>query len=300
VDSLMKLQLIGELEAHFDVTCTNETAAALARVSDVFALIGAQAPRRGPARAGKTWSERQPKMGAAPQTDFADLDTGYIPAGLLPARWAVRGGLRMFFRSYIRVRVRGLEHIPCAGPFLVTPNHSSHLDAVSVLTALAGRRRVWTAGAEDYFFSTPIKRWVFGHLLDTIPFDRHSEGFEGLRRCLEKLEQGDGVLFFPEGTRSLTGRMAEFKIGGALMAIEAGVPVIPTWIDHAFDLLPKGRRVARPGVIKVTFGPPIDPGKWKCTDDLNRQAQLCREFSRHMREQVVRLGEGPMIEAEES
>ena len=299
VDSLMKLQLIGELEANFDVACTNETAAALARVSDVFALIGKKSPRRGPARAGKTWSERQQEMGAAPEADLADVGTGRIPAGLLPARWAVCGGLRLFFRSYIRVRARGAENIPCAGPFLVTPNHSSHLDAAAVLTAVAGRRRVWTAGAEDYFFNTPLKRWVFGQLLDTIPFDRHSEGFEGLRRCLEKLEQGDGVLFFPEGTRSLTGRMGEFKIGGALMAIEAGVPVIPTRIDHTFDLLPKGKRVARPGVVKVTFGAPIDPGEWKCADDLNRQAQLCREFSRHMRDQVMRLGEGPMIEAEE-
>ena len=64
-------------------------------------------------------------------------------------------------------------------------------------------------------------------MVDTIRFDRHREGFEGLRRCLEKLEQGGGVLFFPEGTRSLTGRMGEFKIGGAVMAIEAGVTVIP-------------------------------------------------------------------------
>ena len=73
------------------------------------------------------------------------------------------------------------------------------------------------------------------------------------------------------------------------MAIEAGVPVIPTRIDHTFDLLPKGRRIARAGVVKVTFGAPIDPGEWKCADDLNRQAQLCREFSRHMRDQVMRL-----------
>jgi long-chain acyl-CoA synthetase len=299
VDSLMKLQLIGELESHFDVKCTNETAAALARVSDVFALIGEQSPRRGPAHAGKTWSERQLELGAAPETDPAMEDSTGVPPGLLPVRWAVSGGLRLFFNTYIRVRARGREHIPDVGPFLVTPNHSSHLDAAAVLTALAGRRRVWTAGAEDYFFNTALKRWVFGHLLDTIPFDRHSEGFEGVRRCLEKLEQGDGVLFFPEGTRSLTGLMADFKIGGALMAIEAGVPVIPTRIDNAFELLPKGRSVARPGVIRVTFGAPIDPGNWRCADDLNRQAQLCREFSRHLGDQVLALSQGPMIRVEE-
>ncbi len=76
------------------------------------------------------------------------------------------------------------------------------------------------------------------------------------------------------------------------MAIEAGVPVIPTRIDHAFDLLPKGRRVARPGVVKVTFGEPLSPDDWSSPDDLNKQYNMYRDMTREIQARVEALGEG--------
>lgn len=287
LDSLMKLQLIGELEAHFGVTCTNEQASALARVGDLDKLVGDRPQIRGKSAATAPWKERPAAGTTAPLAA-----NGAMGLPLHSARWATRTGLAVMLNSYIRVRGRQVRNIPAHGPFLLVANHSSHLDAVSVLTAIANRRRVWVAGAEDYFFNTRAKSWIFGRLLDTIPFDRFSEGYEGLRRCLERLGQGDGLLFFPEGTRSVDGRMAEFKIGAALMAVESGAVVIPTYIGNAFALLPKGRRLAKPGVIRVTFGNPIDPAAWQCPDDLNRQYQRYREMTAHIQDRVRELA-GP-------
>ena len=295
VDSLMKLQLVGELEAHFELDCSNETASALARVSDVFALVADRPPRRGRKLAAESWHQRQPDV-AAEQADQSDAR---LSLPLRPVRWFARGGTALLFRSYVRVRARGLQHIPREGPFIITPNHTSHLDAVAVLTAVAGRRRIWVAGAEDYFFDTPLKSWACGRLFDIIPFDRHTEGFEGLRRCLEKLEQGDGLLFFPEGTRSLTGALGEFKIGAALMAVQADAPLVPARIEHAFELLPKGRKIVHPGVVKVTFGEPVYPQPWSNPKDVNKQYQGFRELSRHMQECVAQLGNGPSLQAED-
>ncbi|MCH7872557.1 MAG: 1-acyl-sn-glycerol-3-phosphate acyltransferase, partial [Planctomycetes bacterium] len=124
--------------------------------------------------------------------------------------------------------------------------------------ALGGKRRVWTAAAEDYFFDTAPKRMLFGRMLDTIPFDRRSDGILGLRRCGEALRRGDGLLMFPEGTRSTTGELQPFKVGIAILAIEHEVPIIPVYIDRAFDLMPKGRRFIKPGALRVTFGEPIE------------------------------------------
>jgi len=169
--------------------------------------------------------------------------------------------------SYVRVRPRGRENIPATGAFILAPNHSSHLDAPSVLTAVGGRRRVWIAGAKDYFFDTALKRFLFGKLFDTIPFDRQADGVVGLRRCGEALSLGDGLLLFPEGTRSMDGRMQPFKIGVAVLAIEQGVPIVPVRIDHAYELLPKGQRFVRPGVITVTFGRAIHPPSRETTSD---------------------------------
>lgn len=288
MDSLMKLQLLGELESHFDIACSNEQGAALARVSDLFALVRNSPPLHGAKRAGRSWRERQRSVAA---TTIAGASNGALTAPVQAARWAARGGMALLFNSYIRVRARGFRHIPASGPFILAANHSSHLDAASVITAVAGRRRVWVAGAQDYFFSTILKGWVFGKLLDTIPFDRHAEGYAGLSRCLEQLERGDGLLFFPEGTRSPTGRMADFKIGVALMAVEAGAPVIPTRIDHAYELMPKGSRLARPGVVHIAFGKPIAPQPWKCSENPDRQYALYREFAREVQSRVADLGQ---------
>ena len=126
---------------------------------------------------------------------------------------------------------------------------------------------MWVAGAEDYFFNTSLKRLVFGRLLDTIPFDRRADGVQGLRRCAEALRREDGLLIFPEGTRSISGELQPFKIGIAVLAMERQVPVIPVYIDRAVDLLAKGQRFIRPGTITVTFGHAIEPpDAADCTD----------------------------------
>ena len=101
--------------------------------------------------------------------------------------------------SYIRVEARGRENIPAAGPFILAPNHTSHLDAPSILTAVGGRRRVWIAGAEDYFFNTALKRFVFGTLFDTIAFDRQADGMVGLAPLWRGSCQGRRAALFPRG-----------------------------------------------------------------------------------------------------
>ncbi len=299
VDSLMKLQLISELEAHFDLVCSNENASALARVQDVYTLVGERSPRRGKVPQGRSWRERADAAATVEAAGPALNLNGRLSLPSTSARLLARGGMAMFFRSYLRVRARGLEHIPTEGPFIIAPNHSSHIDSAAVLTAIGRRRRVWVAGAADYFFDTPLKSWLFGSVLDTIPFDRHSEGFDGLGRCMEVLEQDQGLLFFPEGTRSQTGLMGDFKIGAALLAVEAGAALVPTRIDNAFELLPKGRRIVKPGVINVTFGPPLQADNWKCSGELNKQYHLYRELASNLSEQVAQLGRGRSEQTEE-
>jgi long-chain acyl-CoA synthetase len=194
--------------------------------------------------------------------------------------------------TYIRVRARGRENIATNGPFILAPNHSSHLDMPSVLTALGGRRRVWAAGAEDYFFNTRLKRFIFGKILDTIAFDRQADGVVGLRRCGDALRRGDGLLIFPEGTRSVTGEIQQFKTGVAVLAIERSVPIIPVHISRTFDLLRKGQRFIRPGAVTVTFGQPIDPPH---EDEIEDRYEAYRELAARVEAAVISLRDGAMV-----
>ncbi|MGB0716584.1 MAG: AMP-binding protein, partial [Phycisphaerae bacterium] len=262
IDSIGKINVIGEVESHFSMEIDDETATKAARVCDLLAIIGDRQPTPGKKRDPSHWRKRiaNEKSGNLPKN-------GHLPPHLMPIRWMLRGGVGLFMKTYVRVRTHGLKNIPDKGAFILAPNHSSHLDSPSVLEAVSGKRRVWVAGAQDYFFNTAMKRFVFGKVLDTIAFDRKSDGVEGLRRCGDALGRGDGLLIFPEGTRSLTGEMQPFRIGVSVLAVERSVPIVPVHIDRTYDLFPKGRRFIHPGVVTVRFGKPIHPPELKDDDD---------------------------------
>jgi long-chain acyl-CoA synthetase len=288
VDSLMKLYVVAEVEKHYGFTCTDEQAAAVERVKDLLALVGSRAAIAESGDASKSWKSRLHRSRTNGANGAADRP---LPLPLLPARWAAQGGVSLFFNSYVRVRTGGLDRVPASGPFILAANHTSHLDAASVLTAVGGRRRVWVAAAQDYFFDTPLKSWVFGRLFDTVPIDRNAGGVSGLRGCIKRLEAGDGVLVLPEGTRSVTGRIQEFKIGVAVLALEANAPVVPTRIDHAYDLLPKGKRFVKPGTVHVTFGQPIAPSAWSQDGDIEAQHRAYQAMTREIQSCVEALGD---------
>jgi long-chain acyl-CoA synthetase len=284
IDSIGKMDVLASIESQFGVQITGELAAKIARVSDLLTVIGDREPKDGVVRKTPTFAERTSRDKAA-----TALSNGSLPAPLVPMRWLVRGGVAALMNSYVRVRTRGREHVPSTGAFILAPNHSSHLDSPSIITAIAGKRRVWVAGAEDYFFDTPLKRLIFGRLLDTIPFDRHGDGIEGLLRCGEALRRGDGLLIFPEGTRSTTGSLQPFKVGVAVLAVQYEVPIIPVFIDQAYALWPKGQRLARPGTLTVTFGTPIKPPQ--IDSALDRHAELTK-LTKHVESQVASLTNG--------
>ncbi len=282
IDSIGKIDLIGAVETQFGMRIDDASAAKIARVGDLLHVIGDRAPVVPSGRGSDAWRRW---IGGGE----AASNNGRPTAAVLPARWLAHGGLSLLMNTYVRVEVRGRENIPAKGAFILAPNHASHLDAPAVLTAVGGKRRVWVAGAEDYFFDTAFKRFLFGTLFDTIPFDRQADGVLGLRRCGEALSRGDGLLFFPEGTRSLDGRLQPFKVGVAVLAVEHDVPIIPVHIDRAYELLPKGSRFLRPGVVRVGFGPAVRPPPVKDADNL---LTLFSTLARQVQTEVTTLAEG--------
>jgi 1-acyl-sn-glycerol-3-phosphate acyltransferase len=279
IDSIGKVDLIGELEAQFRMRVEDEQAGAIARVSDLVRVVG----RRTPA-AQQSWSSTVWRriMSATEVSQENGDDSSY----LAPARWLARGTVSAFMHSYIRVETEGHGYLPSRGAFIIAANHSSHLDSPAIVTAVGDARRVWVAGAQDYFFDTRVKRFVFGRLLDTIAFDRHADGVAGLRRCGGPLASGDALLMFPEGTRSRTGQMQPFKFGVAVLAMEHGVPIVPAYIEAAADLLPKGSRFVRSGLVRVSFGRPIAPPQLTANLD---QAAARQELTLRVQKAVEQL-----------
>lgn len=178
-------------------------------------------------------------------------------------------GMRAWLRLYHRFEISGLEHLPASGSFVLVANHSSHLDALCLVSALPLRKlhRVFPAAAADYFFQSVPRIWFAAVVVNALPFRRQVNVRQSMCLCEKIIENPDNVLvIFPEGTRTATGEMGRFKPGiGALLAGRK-VAVLPCHLEGAYTSWNRHHFIPRPGKLKLVIGPPRDyehlqPGK---------------------------------------
>ena len=155
----------------------------------------------------------------------------------------------------VRLSVKGRENIVKGQSYIVMSNHQSHYDVWAILGYLPLQIR-WVMKME--LRKVPI----FGYACEKmgqIYIDRgHSEkARKSLEVAGEKIRAGASVVFFPEGTRSPDGNLLPFKKGGFVIALAAGVPILPVTVVGGRDILPKGSLKMIPGKIAMTFHQPI-------------------------------------------
>jgi len=167
----------------------------------------------------------------------------------------------------IRVHVEGLENIP-PGVCVFASNHASNLDPVVFFPAIPRRISVLI---KKELMNIPILA-VSMRIAHFVPVDRadRDAAAASVDLAVRYLREGLSFAIFPEGTRSVDGRLRPFKKGVAVMAIQAGVPVVPVAIAGTQSLLRKGHRTIRSGDVTVRFCPPIDASQFT----LDRRAEL--------------------------
>jgi 1-acyl-sn-glycerol-3-phosphate acyltransferase len=157
--------------------------------------------------------------------------------------------------SGVTVQVEGLENLEADRPYILAANHQSQFD----IFALDGFLMVdfrWLAKKE--LFRIPLVGWAM-LLAGSVPIDR-SRGRQALKSLAEaakRIADGTSVVIFPEGTRTLDGSLQPFKSGAMYLAIKSGVDIVPVSITGGFDILPKGRFLTKPGLIKIRIGKPV-------------------------------------------
>ena len=175
------------------------------------------------------------------------------------ARLLAGAVLRTWLRSYHRLVVRGREHIPVGKSCVLVANHASHLDTVCLLSALPINRlhRTFPAAAKDYFFESMPRAALASIVVNALPFNREMNIRQSLGLCQRLLDTpGNVLILFPEGTRSPSGELAEFKPGIGLLLAGTDIPVVPCYLRGAYAALPKGKIVPRPRKIELTIGLP--------------------------------------------
>lgn len=146
------------------------------------------------------------------------------------------------------------------GPAVFVSNHVSALDAVVMAEALPPRyrnRSVVVAAADSIF----KRRWearLAQVTVDAFPIPRAGGAKPYLDYLKGLLAKNWSVIIFPEGRLTVTGAIGKFRKGAAILAMDAGVPIVPSYVEGMFEIMPRGRRIPRPGSVTVTFGSPLN------------------------------------------
>ena len=173
---------------------------------------------------------------------------------------AWRAAVRGYLLGYHRLCVEGKEHLPKEAPFIMVANHASHLDALTLASALPWRLRqsAFPIAAGDVFFETPAMMWFSAMMLNALPMWRKNCGPQAMKQLRERLIGEPAIyVLFPEGTRSRDGNMGRFKPGLGMLVAESEVPVVPCYLHGAFAACPPDSKVPRPKPLHLRIGAPI-------------------------------------------
>lgn len=171
--------------------------------------------------------------------------------------WIGRTWISWIFRTCgVRVVAEGLEHVDRTQSYVFMSNHQSVLDIGALVLTLPVS---WRFVAKRELTWIPFFGWALG-LSDQIVIDRgnRTASVRSLERAAERIRGGVNVIIFPEGTRSPTGEMRDFKSGGFHLALKAQVPILPATVSGSFGLIPRRSLKVQSGLIKVVYGVPIE------------------------------------------
>lgn len=160
-------------------------------------------------------------------------------------------------RLLYRVKVYGKENVPRDGVALVLSSHQSFFDPMLCQGWL---RRPFYYVPRDTLF---VGFW--GWMIDsfyTIPINQDQVTLKSMRAIIDVLKRGHIVCLYPEGARTLTGKIDEIKPGFSLLVRRSGAPMVPMVIDGVFERWPRGQKYPKPGgTVGVLYGEPIPAGR---------------------------------------
>jgi 1-acyl-sn-glycerol-3-phosphate acyltransferase len=195
--------------------------------------------------------------------------------------------LNFLERVLFGFRVTGRERVPISGAVIIASNHVSYCDPPVVGSAVP--REVYFLAKEELF-----RNKAFGWLIrqyNAIALRRAVGDIGAVKKAVELLKQGRAILMFPEGTRSLSGRLLKPKPGVGLIACMAGAPIVPAYVTGTSKL--RDAFLRRVG-LTVVFGEPLGAGEFRevCSSDHERYEKLTEEVMRRIEDLAQKTREG--------
>lgn len=255
LDSLGKLSLIDFVEKTFGVRIEEEHLPKFPQVRSLVDHI----------KINKRWHKEDVTNWAAALKEKVTVK--------LPKTWptlaVIKNSSRGFFTIYSGLNSKGAEFIP-DGPCIIAPNHESFFDGLYLASAMKMKTI-----KKSYFYAKKkhVNNWFLrflAHRNNVIVMDINKDLKESIQKLAEVLRKGKNVIIFPEGTRTKTGKMGDFKKTFAILSKELDIPVVPVAIKGAYKAMPYRAIFPRPfRKISIRFAEPVYPANYS-SDELTR------------------------------
>jgi long-chain acyl-CoA synthetase len=268
--SLERVELLSAIQGAFGARILEEEAAKIHTVGELIEAV----ERLGGGAAGGA-GETPISWGEILRAPL-DAEEARIAEGIVRSRpvfellrYALSKLARLAAGLLLRFRFAGIENLPQA-PFLICPNHNSYLDAFLIMSALPFRvsRRMFFLGEAMYFEGPVMGKVALWLKVVALSPDRAVRF--SLRLAAAGLGHGLVLCVFPEGERSIDGRLKGFRKGPAIVATELGLPVVPAGIRGSWEVWRRGSNRIRLHPVTVEFGEALAPGG-KSADDFNAE-----------------------------
>jgi 1-acyl-sn-glycerol-3-phosphate acyltransferase len=191
-------------------------------------------------------------------------------------------GFRSFYAIYFRRQIFNAERVPNTGPVILAANHASYIDPPLVGSGLS---RDINFLARESLFRFPI----IGAILrswNAVPVDRDGGGARGLKKIIERLHAGGGIVLFPEGTRTKDGHLQPAHSGVGLIVLKSDAPVVPVHLFGTFEAYGRSMKFPRPYRVAVKYGVPLDFSKLRAEANSCDKARL-REIYQQIADEIM-------------
>ncbi|HVY55998.1 MAG TPA: 1-acyl-sn-glycerol-3-phosphate acyltransferase, partial [Thermodesulfobacteriota bacterium] len=252
LDSLLLIQLLEILEKEYGVRIEEADIPSVRTIGEILVRL----PEAPPEASLEITAGR--RIESESLDDLFNLKRGAFKKALIRA---VHAMLRIILAIAFRAGFGGGNRIPSDAPILICPNHQSLIDPLLIFALIPGGmlENVLFTGFGEYFAKAPLS-WLVRPFRIILTGTARTYG-ESLRLASEGLRRGMSVCIFPEGERTSTGRIMKPRIGAGLLSVENNVPIVPVYIDGAWETLSPVRPGLRFPKVNLTVLDPIEPAR---------------------------------------
>jgi long-chain acyl-CoA synthetase len=288
LDSLERVGLFFDFQKMTNVTLDEKTFFFVQTVRDVLRNLKSQTTAKPQGITDQNWT------GTLKNTVSEDLEKSVSvrqPILSKAINILFAGCWEMACRVLFLLSVKGKNNLPKKGPYILCPNHTSYLDAFFIIAALGPRPILQTYFlALRAYIDFPLVKWS-KKLFRMIPIETGMNFSRDLKVCGWVLQNAKALCIFPEGRRSVNGKLQEFKAGAGILIKELDAPVVPVYIKGATQAWPVHRALPRPAKVEVIFGKPLTPQE--LASDRKEGVDIYKNIVDNLRKRLLDLQTNP-------